>query len=124
MRGKGRCSKNRRQGGVDFWDLCEKVVKNGGYTHFEHFLGIGGISGENGVPYWPPRQCKPAEKTVHLPSGVISEVLPRVDFALPACLGPKSTLGRTSEMTPEGRCTVFTGNAGAWGVVPQGGARW
>ena len=79
-----------------------------GVPHFGHFLGILGISGENGVPYWPPRQCKPAEKAVHLPSGVISEVLPRVNFALPACPGPKSTLGGTSEMTPEGRCTVFS----------------
>ena len=38
-----------------------------------------GISGENGVQSWPPRESKSAEKTVHPPSGVISEVLPRVD---------------------------------------------
>ena len=44
----------------------------------------------------------------HHPSGIISEVLPRVDFVLPACLGPKSTLGRTSEMTPDGWCTIFS----------------
>ena len=29
-------------------------------------------------------------------------------FTLPVCLGPKYTLGRASEMTPEGRCTVFS----------------
>ena len=47
---------------------------------------------------WSPRECKPAEKTVHHASWVISEVLPRVYFTLPACLGPKYTLWSASEM--------------------------
>ena len=51
--------------------------------YFGHFLEILGISGENGVQSWPSQEVKPAEKTVHHPSGVISEVLPRVD------LGPR-----------------------------------
>ena len=46
-------------------------------------MAILGISGENGVPDRPPREHKLSEKTVHLPSGAISEVLPRVD------LGPR-----------------------------------
>ena len=71
-----------------------------GYPYFGQFLAILGISGENGV--------KPAEKPVHHPSWVISEVLPRVYFALPACLGPKYTLGRASEMARGGWCTVFS----------------
>ena len=100
--------KNWRQGGVDFWDLTEKLAKGGGYPHFGHFLGILDISGENGVPYLPLRQCKLAEKTVHLPSGVISEVLPRVDLGPRHAGSAKLTLGRTSEMTQEGRCTVFS----------------
>ena len=33
--------------------------------------------------------------------GVISEVLQRVDFTLPECVGPKLPLGRTSEMTSD-----------------------
>ena len=83
-----------------------KTCKKEGFPPFEVILGnfghFWGISGENGVHSWPPRESKPAEKTVHHPWGVISEGLPRVNFALPACLGPKSTLGSTSEMTPYG----------------------
>ena len=56
---------------------------------FWALVGDFGISSENGVQSWPPRESKLAEKTVCHPSGVISEVLRRVDFALPACLGPK-----------------------------------
>ena len=63
------------------------------------FWRFWGFSGENGVQSWPPRESKSAEKTVQRPLGVISEVLPRVDFALAVCLGHKSTLGRTSEIT-------------------------
>ena len=59
------------------------MAKKGGTPIFGHFLEILGISGENGVQSWPPREFKSAEKTGHQPSGVISEVLPRVDFALP-----------------------------------------
>ena len=51
--------------------------------YFGHFLEISGISGENGVQSWPPRESKSTEKTARRPLGVISEVLPRVDFALP-----------------------------------------
>ena len=39
---------------------------------------------------------------------------PRVYFALPACPGPKYTLGRASEMTPEGWCTVFSAACILW----------
>ena len=72
------------------------------------FGAFWGISDENGVQYWPARVSKLAEKTIHRPSGVISEVLLKVGFALPACLGPKSTLWGTSEMTPDRWCTVFS----------------
>ena len=54
---------------------------------FGSFWPFVGIFGENGVHSWPPRESKSAEKTVHNPSGVISEVLPRVD------LGPRHTSG-------------------------------
>ena len=94
--------------GCIYVSFLKNWSRGGGYSHFGHFLAILVISGGNGVPYWPPMQCKPAEKTVHLPSGVILEVLPRVNFALPACLGPKSTLWGTSEMTLDGWCTVFS----------------
>ena len=43
-----------------------------------------------------------AEKTVHHPPGVISEVLPRVDLGPGHAGSTKSTLGMTSEMTPMG----------------------
>ena len=43
--------------------------RGGGYPYFGHFLAVLGISGENGVPDWSPRGCKPAEKTVHHPLG-------------------------------------------------------
>ena len=55
-------------------------------------------------------------QTVHHPSWVISEVLPRVYFAPPACPEPKYTLWRASEMTPDGWCTVFSA-----GLDSQGG---
>ena len=78
-----------------------------GYPYFGHFLAILGISGENGVPDWPPRGCKPAEKTVHHPSWAVSEALPR-EYLGPGHPGSaKYTLGRASEMTHEGWCTVF-----------------
>ena len=48
----------------------------GGVPPFGALFGDFGISSENGVPYWPPREPKSAEKTVHHPSGVISEVPP------------------------------------------------
>ena len=38
-----------------------------------------------------------------------------INFALSACPGPKLTLGRTSEMTPEGWCTVFSAGLGFLG---------
>ena len=60
------------------------------------------------MSYWSPRESKPAEKTVHHPSRVISEVLPRANCVLLACPGPKLALGRTSEMNREGWCTVFS----------------
>ena len=55
------------------------MVKWGGYPYFGHFLVVLGISDESGVPDWSPRGCKPAEKTVHHPSGVISEAPERCD---------------------------------------------
>ena len=97
-----------RQGVRYRGELPENLVKRAGTPILGTFWRFWGISGENGVQSWPPRESKPAEKTAHHSSGVISEVLPRVDFALPVCLGPKSTLGRTAEMTPEGRWCVFS----------------
>ena len=79
-----------------------KNVQKGVFPLYEVILGIWGIYGENGVQSWPRRESEPAEKRIHHPLVVISEVLQRVDFALPACLRLKSTLGRTSEMTPDG----------------------
>ena len=72
-----------------------------------HFLAILEISGENGVPDWSPRGCKPAEKTVHHPSWVISEALPRVYFALPACLGPNTPSGGPLRWPTKGGVPVF-----------------
>ena len=68
--------------------ICMYVSAGGMYVcvgqmYVGHFLEILGISGKNGVQSWPPGESKSAEKTAHRPSGVISEVLPRVDFALP-----------------------------------------
>ena len=54
-----------------------------GVPLFWALFGNFGASGENNVPDWSPRGCKPAKKTVHHPSWVISEALPRVYFALP-----------------------------------------
>ena len=71
--------------------------------HFGHLLGFPVKTVCN--PSLPGIQASRENGT--LPIGVISEVLARVDFALPACLGPKSTLGRTSELTSDGWCTVF-----------------
>ena len=65
----------------------------GGYPYFGHFLTILGIFDEKVVPDWSPRGCKPVEKTVHHRSWAISEALPRVYFALPACLGPNTPSG-------------------------------
>ena len=79
-----------------------------GDTLLKNFLAILGISGEKGVPDWSPRESKPADKTVHHPSGVISEVLPRANLGPGHARSTKLTLGRTSEMTPEGWCTVFS----------------
>ena len=76
--------------------------------HFGSFWPFVGISGENGVQSWPPRESKPAGKPVHHPSGVISEVLPRVDLGPRHAGSAKLTHGRTSEMTPDGWCTVFS----------------
>ena len=67
-----------------------------------------GISCENGVQSWPSRESKPAEKTAHRPSGIISGVLPRVELGPGHAGSAKLTLGRTSEMTPDGWCTVFS----------------
>ena len=61
------------------------------------------------MPYWPPRQCKLAEKAVRLLSEVISEVPPGVNLGPGRRAGSaKLARGRISEMTPEGRCTVFS----------------
>ena len=98
--------------------------------HFGHY---GGFPVKTVCTPGPPRESKPAETTVHHPSGVISEVLPRVNFALPACPGPKSTLWRTSEMTVyrflcwlgfpgrPGLHTVLTGNPQKWPKITEGG---
>ena len=118
-------------------DTLLKKWSKGVFPLLGHFLAILGISGENGVPYWSPRGSKPADKTVHHPSGVISEVLPRAKFVLLARPGPKLALGKTSEMTPRrvvyrflcalgfpGRPvwhTVFTGNPQNRQKVPQKG---
>ena len=63
---------------------------------FGHFLAIVGISGENGVPYWPPMESKPAETTVHHPSGVISEVPTRANLGPRHAGSANYTLGRAS----------------------------
>ena len=73
-----------------------------GYPYFGHFLAILGISGENGVPDWSPRGCKPVEKTAHHPWWVISEVLPRVYLGSRHAGNAKYTLGKSSEMTHQG----------------------
>ena len=86
-----------------------------GYPYFKHFVAILGISGENVVQSWPPRDSKPAEKTVHRPSEVIPEVLPKVDLCPRHAGRAKSTLGRTSEMTPDGWCTVFAAGLDSMG---------
>ena len=80
----------------------KKRAKRALFALLGTFWRFWGFYGENGVPDRPPMECKPAEKTVHHPSQVISEVLPRVNCALRACLRPKLTLGRTSEMTVRG----------------------
>ena len=98
---------------LHFWGwIGDRVVQRCGnflkkwsqreYPYFEHFLEILGISSENGVPDWPPRGCRPAEKTVQHPSGVISEALPRVYLCPRHAGSAKYTLGSTSEMTPKG----------------------
>ena len=48
-----------------------------------------------------PKESQPAEKAVHPSSGVISEVLPRVNLGLRHAGSAKSTLGSASEMTPD-----------------------
>ena len=52
------------------------------------------------VQSWPPRESTPAEKTVHHPSGAITEAFRGSIWALDA--QGKSILRRTSEMTPIG----------------------
>ena len=59
-----------------------------------------GISGENGVQSWPPKESKLAEKTVLGPRHAGSA---------------KSTLWRTSEMTPDGWFTVFSASLDSMG---------
>ena len=87
----------------------------GGYPYFGHFYEILGISGENGVQSWPPQGIQVSRENGTPPFGVISEVLPRANFVLLAGLGPKLALGRTSEMTPEAWCTVFSAGLGSLG---------
>ena len=87
--------------------VFEKLVKKG-YPYFAHFLAILAISGENGVPDWSPKGCKPAEKTVHHPSWVVSEALPRVYLGPRHARSAKYTLGGTSEMAHYGRGTGFS----------------
>ena len=86
----------------------------GGYPCFGHFLEIFGISGETvcnpGLPGNPSQQRKR-----HTGLRVISEVLPRVDLGPRHTGRAKSTLGRTSEMTLEGRCTVFSADLDSLG---------
>ena len=106
---------NRRGGTPKSCKVPESGSKKGGTPILGTFLRFWGISGENGVQSWPPRESKPAEKTIHHPWGVISEVLPRVGFTLPACPWPKYTVGRTSEMTPHGWCTVFSAGLASLG---------
>ena len=98
-------------------EIGENFLKNWqkkGGPYFGHFLEILGISGENGVKSWPPKESKSAEKTVHHPSGG-SEVLPRVDLGLRHAGSAKSTLGRTSEITPKGRGAVFSADLDSLG---------
>ena len=115
------------------------------YPYFGLFLAILGISGENGVLGWSPIGCKP-EKTIHHPSWAISEALPREYLGPghffskvrdsmvwegktcpktvflegggynPLAESAKLIIGRASEMTPEGWCTVFSA-----GLHPLGG---
>ena len=55
-----------------------------------------------------PEDASQQRKMAHHPSRVITEALSWVYFAVPACPGPKYTLGRASEMAHEGWCTVFS----------------
>ena len=61
-------------------ELPGKLVKKGVPPIFGTFWRFWRFPGENGVPDRPAKECKLAEKTVHRPSVVISEVLPRVDL--------------------------------------------
>ena len=59
-----------RDGGSDIGGNFLKNWPMGGYPCFGHFLEILGISDENGVQSWPPRESTPAEKTGHPSRGV------------------------------------------------------
>ena len=85
--GKPHFEPPTRDGGSDIGGNFLKNWPKGGCPYFGHFLEILGISSENGVQPWPPRESKSAEKTVNRSSEVISEVLPKVDVALYVCLG-------------------------------------
>ena len=105
---------------LDRGELPEKVPQKGVPPILGTLWRFRGFPSQNGVPDRHPRECKPAEKTVHHSSGVISEVLPTVNLGLGHAGSAKLTLGRTSEMTPEGWCTVFSAGLHSLG----GGAVW
>ena len=74
----------------------------GGYPNLGHFLGFWALPVKTVCPTCLPGSASQQRERY------ISEVLPRVIFALPVCSGPKSTLGGTSARTPDGWCTVFS----------------
>ena len=58
-------------------ELPEKVPQKGAPPILGTFWRFLGFPGENGVPDRSPKECKPAEKTVHHPSVVIWSDDPR-----------------------------------------------
>ena len=92
-------------------DVQDKKREKGGFPPFEVIFGhFGGFPVEAVC-----KESKLAEKTVHHLSGVISEVLKRVDLGPRHAGSAKSTLWRTSEMTPDGWCTVFSATLDSMG---------
>ena len=89
--------------------LPEKVPQKGVPLILGTFWRFWGFPGENGVPDSLSENPSQQRKRYTTPQGSSQKVLPRVNFALPACpRPPKLTFGRTSDMTPEGWCTVFS----------------
>ena len=93
-------------------ELPEKLAKMGGTPILGTFWRFWGFPVKTvcnpGLPGNPSQQRKRY-------TDLRGSVLPRVDFAIPVCLGPKSSLGRTSERTPEGRCAVLSADLDSLG---------